>query len=168
MKNAAKGLSNIIMLDDRLKNDLLKIAPKILMLTYDYNDEVRDTMKQLWATLIDVKEEQKVIEDKWPEILKEALGSLKQKEFRKRLSACLVLIDLLPKRTWVQIKDHFKTLYLDSLALLDDDIESVKKAAENLTNTVKRLTLNFANVYSNNDHAELEEVLGVVIPLTID
>ena len=58
MKNAAKGLSNIIMMDDRLKNDLLKITPKILMLTYDYNDDVRDTMKQLWSTLIDVEKEQ--------------------------------------------------------------------------------------------------------------
>lgn len=58
MSNAAKGLSNIIMMDDRLKNDLLKITPKILMLTYDYNDEVRDTMRQLWSTLIDVKKEQ--------------------------------------------------------------------------------------------------------------
>ena len=58
MSKAAKGLSNIIMLDDRLKNDLLKITPKILMLTYDYNDEVRDTMRQLWSTLIDIDKEQ--------------------------------------------------------------------------------------------------------------
>jgi hypothetical protein len=74
MKNAAKGLSNIIMLDDRLKNDLLKITPKILMLTYDYNDEVRDTMRQLWATLIDINKEQEIIEEKWPEILQESLS----------------------------------------------------------------------------------------------
>ena len=58
IKNAAKGLSNIILLEERLKNDLLKITPKILMLTYDYNEEVRDTMRQLWGTLIDIKEEQ--------------------------------------------------------------------------------------------------------------
>jgi hypothetical protein len=45
------------MLDDRLKNDLLKIVPKILMLTYDYNEEVRDTMRQLWATLIEAEKE---------------------------------------------------------------------------------------------------------------
>ena len=71
------GKINIIMLDDRLKQDLLKITPKILMLTYDYNDEVRDTMRQLWATLIDVDKEQQVIEEKWPEILKEALSYIK-------------------------------------------------------------------------------------------
>lgn len=45
------------MLDQRLKNDLMKITPKILMLTYDYNEEVRDTMRQLWSTLIDVDKE---------------------------------------------------------------------------------------------------------------
>jgi hypothetical protein len=35
-------------------------------------------------SFIDIKEEQQVIEDKWPEILKEALGYMKQKEFRER------------------------------------------------------------------------------------
>lgn len=80
-----------MMLDERLRTDLMKIAPKILMLTYDYNDEVRDTMRELWATLINVEQESKLIEDKWPEILKEALVQMKQKEFRKRLSASLVL-----------------------------------------------------------------------------
>lgn len=91
IKNAAKGLSNILMLDERLKQDLMKIAPKILMLTYDYNDEVRDTMRQLWTSLVDADKEQAVLDEKWEDILKEALSYLKQKEFRKRLSAVLVL-----------------------------------------------------------------------------
>lgn len=80
-----------MMLDERLRTDLMKIAPKILMLTYDYNDEVRDTMRELWATLVNVEQESKLIEEKWPEVLKEALVQMKQKEFRKRLSASLVL-----------------------------------------------------------------------------
>jgi len=37
IKNAAKGLSSIIMLDEKLRNDLMNIAPKILLLTYDHN-----------------------------------------------------------------------------------------------------------------------------------
>jgi len=45
VKKAAVGLSSIIMLDDRLKEKLMKITPKIFMLTYDYNQEVRDTMR---------------------------------------------------------------------------------------------------------------------------
>lgn len=40
IKNAAKGLSGILMLDERLRRDLLKIAPKILLLSYDHNNEV--------------------------------------------------------------------------------------------------------------------------------
>lgn len=168
IKNAAKGLSNIIMLDERLKNDLMKIAPKILMLTYDYNDEVRDTMRQLWATLIDVDKEQQIIDEKWEEILKEALAYMKQKEFRKRLSACLVLQDLLPNRSWNDIRAHFKAIFLGTLTLLDDDIDGVKKAAANLATTNKRLTLKFANIYSNENLEELQEVLSVVIPMTID
>jgi hypothetical protein len=93
---------------------------------------------------------------------------MKQKEFRKRLSACLVLQDLLPNRTWAQIKDNFKELFLGSLGLLDDDIEGVKNAALELAKTTKRLTLKFANIYSNNNIEELEEVLAILIPMTID
>lgn len=125
-------------------------------------------MRQLWGTLIDVKEEQQVIEDKWPEILKEALAYMKQKEFRKRQSAALVLIDYLPNRTWAQVKDNFRELFLGSLGLLDDDIEGVKKAAANLTNTNKRLALKFSNIYSNNNIDELKEVLAILIPMVID
>jgi len=33
------------MLDERLRNDIRKIAPKILLLSYDPNDEVNQTMK---------------------------------------------------------------------------------------------------------------------------
>ena len=37
VKNAASGLANIMLLDQKLKDKLLVIAPKILLLTYDYN-----------------------------------------------------------------------------------------------------------------------------------
>jgi hypothetical protein len=57
MTSAAKGLANIMMLDDRMKLDLLKIAPKILLLTYDYSKEVSDVMKELWSCLVDVERE---------------------------------------------------------------------------------------------------------------
>ena len=96
------------------------------------------------------------------------MASLKHKEFRKRQSAALVLIDYLPNRSWVQVKNHFKELFLGALVLLDDDIESVKKAGVNLTNTNKRLTLKFANIYSNNNLDELKEVLAILIPMVID
>ena len=33
---------------------------------------------------------------------------------------------------------------------------------------MKRLTLKFANIYSNDNIDELQEVLAVVIPMTID
>lgn len=74
----------------------------------------------------------------------------------------------MPNRTWPQVKEHFKELFLGTLALLDDDIESVKKAAVDLSKTTKRLTLKFANIYANNDIEELEEVLAILIPMVID
>lgn len=46
------------MLDERLQKDLMKIAPKILLLSYDHNDEVKETMKELWSSLIEVEKEE--------------------------------------------------------------------------------------------------------------
>ena len=54
VQNAAKGLSNIIMLDSKLKADLVKLAPQILMLTFDQNKDVSHTMRELWTVLIDI------------------------------------------------------------------------------------------------------------------
>lgn len=42
------------MLDKKLKADLLKLAPTILLLTYDQNKEVSHTMRELWTVLIDI------------------------------------------------------------------------------------------------------------------
>jgi len=38
---------------------------------------------------------------------------------------------------------------------MDDDIEGVKKAAANLAQTNKRLTMKYANIYSNDNIEEL-------------
>lgn len=76
IKNAAKGLSNILMLDEKLKADLVQIAPRILLLTYDYNQEVSDTMKELWSSLIDVDKENELIKERWSEIYSEAYKAL--------------------------------------------------------------------------------------------
>ena len=114
------------MLDEGLKAQLRKITPKILLLTHDYNREVRETMQQLWSTMVPVEEESRVLEEKWPEILKECLDNFKAKEFRKRLSACLLLAELVPSKTWEQIEANFKDLFLGTLAITDDDIDKVK------------------------------------------
>ena len=55
-----------------------------------------------------------------------------------------------------------------TLSLLDDDIEAVKKAGQTLAKTNKTLVMKFANIYSNDNIAELEEVLAIVVPMTID
>jgi hypothetical protein len=78
------------------------------------------------------------------------------------------LQDLVPSRSWKEIKPFFKELFLGTLALLDDDIDAVKNAAAILAKTNRRLTMNLANIYSNNNIEELQEVLAIVIPMTID
>lgn len=95
IKNAAKGLSSIIMLDEKLRGDLLRIAPKILLLSFDHNNEVKETMKELWTSLIEIEKEEQIINERWDEILKEALDGLESKEYRRRQSSALALSDLL-------------------------------------------------------------------------
>lgn len=100
IKNAAKGLSSIIMMDEKLRGDLLRIAPKILLMTYDHNNEVKETMRELWGSLIEVEKEEEIINSRWNEIFKEAFEGLNSKEYRRRQSSALALSDLLAQRTW--------------------------------------------------------------------
>jgi len=76
--------------------------------------------------MVPVEEESSVLEEKWQEILKECLDNFKAKEFRKRLSACLLLAELVPTKTWQQIEGNFQELFLKTLALTDDGIDKVK------------------------------------------
>lgn len=100
VKNAAKGLSSIIVMDEKLRVNLLKIAPKILLLSYDHNNEVKETMRELWSSLIEVEKEEVVINERWTEIFKEAIEGLNSKEYRRRQSSALALSDFMANRTW--------------------------------------------------------------------
>jgi proteasome component ECM29 len=100
VKNAAKGLSSIIVMDEKLRGNLLKIAPKILLLSYDHNNEIKETMKELWTSLIDVEKEEQVINERWSEIFKEAFDGLNSKEYRRRQSSALALSDFMANRSW--------------------------------------------------------------------
>jgi len=64
------------MLDDKLKSNLVNLAPKILLLSYDQNRDVSDTMKELWGSLVGVEEEPKVITERWEEIYDEAFKGI--------------------------------------------------------------------------------------------
>ena len=102
--NAAKGLSNIIMLDKQLKADLVKLAPNILLLTYDQNKDVSHTMRELWTVLIDIDKESQVISDRWNEIYDEAFKGITSTEnSRGKLRAVRCMADLMGNRTWAEI-----------------------------------------------------------------
>jgi hypothetical protein len=98
VKSAANGLNMILMQDTKLKEDLKKIAPKILLLSFDPNEEISQTMKQLWqSVVVDLDKEAEFIDQRWPEIMKMALSNLNcTPEWRKREGACNALSELLP------------------------------------------------------------------------
>jgi hypothetical protein len=72
------------------------------------------------------------------------------------------------QRTWVQIKENFREVFLTTLGLMDDQKDSVKLAAFQLSKTLKRLTLKLGNIYTNGNVEELEQVLNIVIPMILD
>jgi len=80
----------------------------------------------------------------------------------------LALSDLLSQRSWEQLKPRFKDVFLNTLGLMDDQKDSVKLAAYQLSKTLKRITLKMGNIYTNGDVKELEEVLQIVIPMILD
>jgi len=124
VQNAAKGLSNIIMLDAQLKADLVKLAPKILLLTYDSNKDVSHTMRELWTVLIDVDKEQQVIQERWNEIYEEAFKSIKSTENpRNKLRAIRAMADLMGSRSWAEIKKNFRLIFLTALGSLESERE---------------------------------------------
>lgn len=51
VKAAANNLNSIFMSDEKLKNQLKELAPKILLLTYDPNKDVSNALQQLWNFL---------------------------------------------------------------------------------------------------------------------
>ena len=66
------------------------------------------------------------------------------------------------------MRSKFKEVFLTCLGLMDDQKDSVKLAAYQLSKTLKRLTLKLGNIYTNGNVEELEEVLQIVIPMILD
>ena len=171
LKNAARGISSLLMLDDKIRVSLIKIAPKILLMTYDPNQEVQDTMRQLWSSLIPASEEPTFIINRWDEIFQSCVSGIKSEAWRSRQAACLCLTDLIQaqSRTWSDISKDYRIIFLTSLGLMSDDAkDSVKHAAFKLVKALRSFTLKFCNLYSNTNLKELEEVLNTIVPLVLD
>lgn len=71
-------------------------------------------------------------------------------------------------KPWKDIEKHFKEIFLNGLGLLEHTKDSVKMSAYQLVKAVRRITLKFANVYTNADAEELEKILNTVIPMLLD
>jgi hypothetical protein len=93
---------------------------------------------------------------------------MEAKEHRTQSAACLLLSDLVGNRTWPELKSHFKDVFLLCLGFLEHEKDNVKIAAYQLVRSIRRITLKLANVYTNNDEKELEEILDLVIPMLLD
>lgn len=67
------SLSGILQNDDSMKQDLKALAPKFIVLQYDYNESIRATMKEVFLTIFTPEDEKLLYKERWEEILKEML-----------------------------------------------------------------------------------------------
>lgn len=74
----------------------------------------------------------------------------------------------MPNRQWKQIESSFREVFLTGLGLLEDVKDTVKIEAYVLVKNLKKITLRFANIYTNSDLEELESVLNLTIPMVLD
>ena len=146
----------------------MNIIPKIFLMTYDYNEDIRNTMKEVMNVLIIDKEEVQIIREKWDDIVKELSEAVNnQKEFRKRLAGLHAFSDIIVKEEWLRVKPIFEKLFNISFKLVDDVNDNVKQAAFGLLKTLKKITLRNGNVYTNTDLAEIKTIFDVVMPLIL-
>ena len=109
-------------------------------------------MRELWSTLVDAEEENRVITERWEEIYDEAYKGTEMTEYsRNKLTSVRALTDLLPNRTWPEIKKNFRMIFLTCLASIDSEKDTMKAACYELGKTLKRITLKLGNVYTNGD-----------------
>ena len=168
IQRAAGSLQGILMEDEQVKNDLLKTIPKIFLMTYDYNEDIRDTMKEVMGTLIPPEKESQIIKEKWDDIISELLEALNNKnEFRKRLAGLNALSDIIEKEEWSKVKAIFETLFVKSFKLIDDPNDNVKRGALSLLKTLKKITLRNGNIYTCTNTSELREIYAIVLPLVL-
>ena len=168
IKKAAQSLHGILLEDQQIKADMMNIIPKIFLMTYDYNEDIRNTMKEVMNVLIIDKEEVQIIREKWDDIVKELSEAVNnQKEFRKRLAGLHAFSDIIVKEEWLRVKPIFEKLFNISFKLVDDVNDNVKQAAFGLLKTLKKITLRNGNVYTNTDLAEIKTIFDVVMPLIL-
>ena len=149
IKKAAESLQGILLEDKQVREDLVKMVPKIFLMTYDYNEDIRNTMKEVMSILVTGKEEKQLISDKWDEIIIELLEAVNnKKEFRKRLAGLHALSEVIYWEDWSRIKKIFKELFDIGFRLIDDSNENVKKAAFSMLKSLKKITLRNGNIYT--------------------
>ncbi|CAI2382409.1 unnamed protein product [Moneuplotes crassus] len=169
IRKAAESLHGILLEDEQVRKDLLKMVPKLFLMTYDYNEEIRDTMKEVMSVLVTGKEEKQIILDNFDDVVKELFDAIKnKKEFRKRLAALYALSDVISWQEWAKIKTIFSQLYELSFKGIDDPNDNVKKAAFELMKTLKKIILRNGNIYTCTNTTELKEIYAIVLPMLLE
>jgi len=162
------SLSSILQNDNSMKTDLIALAPKLIILQYDYNEQIWATMKEVFLTLFTPEEEKQLLNDRWEDIMKEMMVYAKdKKEYRKWLQGALALSDYLVSKEWDQIKKYFEELFTLGFQLLEDSNEQVSKAGLNLLKSLKTITIWYSNLYFNSNWHLLNEILSIVFPLLL-
>ena len=83
MRKAATSLNLLLTQDEAVKKDLQSLGPKLILLGYDYNEDIRATMTQIFSSIFTAQEEKALVDTQWEAIYDEMMSALADKNYRR-------------------------------------------------------------------------------------
>jgi len=159
-RGAAYSLGSLLKTCKELAPQLESIIPKLFRYRFDPNDMIKNTMTQLWRSL--VKDPVRAVRNHYSTIMEDCMKCLKSRQVRVVIAACYAIVDLLDGRHFKDVKDYLLDLWKLSLDVSDHHQETVLKASTNLIKSLQQLTKRFADP-SQSPSNVVRETLSIMI-----
>ncbi|XP_071853904.1 proteasome adapter and scaffold protein ECM29-like [Apostichopus japonicus] len=162
-KGAAFGFGSIAVLTkEHLAPHLPQLVPRLYRYQYDPSGPVRQSMTSIWSVL--VKDNKNVVDTYLKEILDDLLANMTSSLWRSRESSCRALADVIVGRNMDDVVEYLPRLWEDTFKVMDDIKESVRKAAESASKSLKKVSIKMCDLnYGNVGRQALDVVLPCLL-----
>ena len=162
---SAFTLQSILGSSAAMKEKVVELLPKLYLYQFDPNPKIKDSMRQLWQSLID--HPKPMIDAHFHPIAVHLLRSMDSRQFRVRLAACLGLVDLIPHRSWSEVGAYLPQLWASLFRLLDDVNGETRKAAVSLSNALSQLSVRLCDPRYSAQKVEVQQAIDVLLPILL-
>lgn len=164
-RGAAYGIASVASLaGDALKPHIDSLIPRLFRSTFDPNPAVRDSMRHIWAVLVDNPKD--ALKDHLKETLSLLTNDMTKQQWRVRESAALATADILQGLMWEDIKEFFPNILNCCFRIIDDVKESVRLAGQTLVRSITSLSVRLTDADSTAS-SDSKEFLSTVFPILI-